>query len=191
MPTVAALKAELKSKRLPQTGEKPELEARLALHARALACAPPGEKHAFELSAPELRKALASRGLPCDLSIATKDELIGSLVQALEREARGGGGGGADSGGDGGGGDGGEGDDTSLAVELAKQVLLLGEGGDVEGVLSLTGARVSRRDARSMRAPVEIHPTHMRNSRRPEDAHASAGGLIRHTPKRRRQRVEM
>ena len=79
--SVASLKKQLKALGLPQTGEKPALENRLKLHAL-------GEKHQIEgvnpvlLKAGPLKKALATRGLPCDLSIEDRDALLGRLLGA-------------------------------------------------------------------------------------------------------------
>ena len=141
--SVASLKASLKAVGLPMTGEKDDLIKRLSLHAD-------GEVHQLEgqnpvfLKAGELKKALATRGLPCDLSIQSRDELLAALIGALKTEGGGGGGGGSETGGGGS-------DDaaaaTDLAVGLAKQVLALGEGGDAAGVLSLLGAPITRQSS--------------------------------------------
>ena len=143
--SVAALKKELKTLGLPQTGEKPALENRLRLHAL-------GEKHHIDgtnpvlLKAGPLKKALATRGLPCDLSIEDKDALVGRLLDALKAESGGAdeGGGDASGGGGAGAGAGGSSGDVALAVAVAKQCLELGEAGDYEAVLGLGGAAVTK-----------------------------------------------
>ena len=114
--SVASLKKQLKALGLPQTGEKPALEQRLKLHAL-------GEQHKIDgtnpicLKAGPLKKALATRGLPCDLSIEDKDALVGRLLEALRSENGGGEQGGA------GGPSSSAADDITLAVAVAKQAL--------------------------------------------------------------------
>ena len=140
---VAELKRLLKERGQSGAGEKDELVRRCEL-------CDTGEKHPLPdgrnptaLKAAELRKALAQRGLPCDLAIQTRDELMGLLLGALKKEGGGGGGGGG--GASSGGGDGAEAEDAEeLATRLAIQVLELAEAGDPEGVLSLLGQPVSR-----------------------------------------------
>ena len=139
--SVASLKKDLKALGLPMTGEKPALENRLKLHAL-------GEKHKVDgtnpllLKAGPLKKALATRGLPCDLSIEDKDALVGRLLEALKSE---GGSAADDSGGDAmSGGSGASDDGIALAVAVAKQALELGEAGDYEAVLGLAGAPISK-----------------------------------------------
>lgn len=136
--SVAQLKAALKAVGLSMTGEKDELVQRLNLHAA-------GEIHKLDgqnptlLKAGELKKALAIRGLPCDLSIQSRDELLAALIGALKSE----------SGGSAGDSQGGSGHDSEtsaaeMAVDLAKKVLSLGESCDFEGVLSVLGTAITR-----------------------------------------------
>ncbi|KAL1515358.1 hypothetical protein AB1Y20_001987 [Prymnesium parvum] len=137
--SVAQLKAALKARGLPMTGEKPDLEQRLSLHAA-------GELHKLDgvnpisLKAGELKKALATRGLPCDLSIQSRDELVGLLLSALKQEASAAAGGSA-------GGHAKESSAMDEAVALAKKVLSLGEAADCEGVLSVLGTAVTRQSS--------------------------------------------
>lgn len=152
MATVGALKKELKSLGLSQSGEKGDLQRRLALHALGEEHKMPDGRNPCSLPAGELKKTLAKRGLPCDTSIETRDELIGRLIEALKAE-------GADdahgAAADGAAADGAAhgrpkedgadaASDIALAVTMAKQVLELGEGGDYAAVLSLTGVPVTR-----------------------------------------------
>lgn len=145
--TIPQLKAALKAVGLPMTGEKDDLLKRLSLHAE-------GEVHQIDgknpmvLKAGELKKALAVRGLPCDLSISSRDELLAALIGAIKKEVGGSSTAKDDEGGGGGGGAGDDGAATmELAVELAKQVLALGEGGDCAGVLSLLGTPITRQSS--------------------------------------------
>ena len=148
MPNMASLKADLKARGLPQTGEKGDLENRLRLYELGEKFQLDGQ-NPLKMKAGEFKKALAKRGLPCDLSIESRDQLNARLIDALKKEAAtdapaGGGGGGGGAAAGGGGADDAEAA-AELAVEVAKQVLALGEAGDYEGVLSLAGgSRVSR-----------------------------------------------
>lgn len=149
--SVGDLKKACKAKGLPMTGEKSDLESRLETFALGERFKMEDGRNPCVLKAGELKKALAQRGLPCDLSISSRDELLASLVAALQKEGP------AQQG------DGSEDErplserrkggtsafasgssDTGLAVDMAKKVLELGEGGDYEGVLSLVGKSVSR-----------------------------------------------
>jgi hypothetical protein len=148
--SVADLKKACKAKGLPMTGEKADLEGRLETFALAERFMVDG-RNPCTLKAGELKKVLAQRGLPCDLSINSRDELLASLVAAMQKEAPAPPGdgsederplserrkAGASAGASGS-------SDMGLAVDMAKKVLELGEGGDYEGVLSLVGKRVSR-----------------------------------------------
>jgi len=149
--SVADLKKACKAKGLPMTGEKSDLERRLETFALGERFKMEDGRNPCVLKAGELKKALAQRGLPCDLSISSRDELLASLVAALQKEGpvqqgdgsederplseRRKGGASAFASGS---------SDTGLAVDMAKKVLELGEGGDYEGVLSLVGKSVSR-----------------------------------------------
>ena len=148
---VAELKKLLKEKGQSGAGEKEDLMRRLTQ-------CDDGEKHTLpdgrnptSLKAAEFRKLLAQRGLPCDLSINSRDELMQRLLDALKQEGGGGsggsgGGGGASSSAGGGAGGATEGDEDSeaLATRLAMQVLELSESGDPEGVLSVLGQTITR-----------------------------------------------
>ncbi|EOD12848.1 hypothetical protein EMIHUDRAFT_244917 [Emiliania huxleyi CCMP1516] len=137
---VAQLKAKLKERAQSGAGEKEDLVRRLQLCDAGDKHALPDGRNPTTLKAAEFRKALASHGLPCDLSINTRDELMQSLIDALKSE---GGGTSAEAGSSAGGGGGGE-DADELATRLALQVLELGEAGNPEGVLSLLGAAITR-----------------------------------------------
>jgi hypothetical protein len=146
--TVPVLKKKCKEAGVAQAGEKPDLINRLKQHAQGEKCKLDGEKNPATLKAGELKKALATRGLPCSLDLESRDVLVGRLIDALKSE--GGGSGGGDGGGGGSSGAAGAGDPASsdadeaiaLAVGMAKQVLDLA--GDAAGVLSLLGAPITR-----------------------------------------------
>ena len=140
---VGDLKKKLKEVGLAQNGEKPDLINRLKQHAAGESLKLDGENPAC-LKAGPLKKALAVRGLPCSLDIETRDVLVGRLIDALKKE--GGGSGGGEAGSSAAGGDAGDSPEEEalkLAVDMAKQVLALGEGGDPCGVLSLAGAAIT------------------------------------------------
>ena len=142
--TVPVLKKKCKEAGVAQSGEKPDLILRLKQVAAGSSLTEQcGGENPACLKAGALKKALATRGLPCSLDLETRDVLVGRLIDALKSEGGGGGGGGGD-GGDGGGGGDDEEDGIALAVAMAKRVLALGEGGDASGVLSLLGQPVTR-----------------------------------------------
>ena len=135
--SVATLKKELKEYGLSQQGEKGDLQHRIALYKQ-------GEDNMLDgcnpckLKAGELKKALAKRGLPCDLSIESRDQLNARLIDALKKEK-------GESGGSGAKADpSSEEDDLALACNVARQALELGEAGDYEAVLSLSGPSITR-----------------------------------------------
>lgn len=146
--TVSVLKGKCKAAGMAQSGEKPDLVTRLKQHAA-------GERFQLDgtnptlLKAGVLKKALAVRGLPCSLDIETRDVLVGRLIDALKKEGGGADAAGSASAGDcGASGDAASGDSAAeealaLAVDMAKQVLALGEGGDASGVLSLVGSPIT------------------------------------------------
>ena len=142
--TVAKLKAMCKEAGVSGGGEKPDLVNRLKLHAKGEDAKLDGVNPS-NLKAGDLKKALATRGLPCSLDLETRDQLVSRLVDAVKAETGGGSAGGSGGGGaasSGGGGN--DADDAiALAVDIAKQVLALGEAGDAAGVLSLLGASVT------------------------------------------------
>jgi len=131
--SIADLKKECKAKGLPQSGEKSDLEDRLETFALGELNKLAGTNPCM-LKAGELKKALAQRGLPCDLSINTRDELNAALVAALQKEGPASGGqqdeGSEDErplsdrrqGASSAGGKGTGASDVSLAVEMAKKV---------------------------------------------------------------------
>jgi hypothetical protein len=133
---VAALKKACKEAGVVGSGEKPDLIKRLKQAEMGKTCTLDGENPAT-LKAGPLKKALATRGLPCSLDLEDRDTLVGRLIDALKDEQGGAGGGAAAAGG-------GEDDAVALAVNIAKQVLELGDGGDPEGVLSLLGDAITR-----------------------------------------------
>ena len=142
--TVAALKKRCKEAGVAGTGEKPDLVTRLKQVAAGEACKLSGVNPAC-LKAGELKKACAVRGLPCSLDLETRDVLVGKLIDALKKEKGSAAGSGDSSAAASGGADAEspEDDALALAVEIAKQVLALGEGGDAAGVLSLAGTPVT------------------------------------------------
>ena len=141
--TVAALKKLCKEAKVAQSGEKPDLVARLKQHAAGTKLLIDGVNPA-SLPAGVLKKQLATRGLPCSTDLESRDILVGRLIDALKAESGGGGGGGDASGGGGGAAADDPDEAIRLAVSMAKRVLELGEGGDAEGVLSLLGQPITR-----------------------------------------------
>ena len=174
MPTVSELKKSLKAVGLAQTGEKPDLERRLRQHGEGESLKLDGVNPAA-LKNPALKKACAKRGLPCDLDLGTRDDLVDGLIASLTAEARAAGSSSNNNGGDDesdeplskkprGGGASSSDDGDELAIGIAKQVLQLGEGGQVEAVLSVLGEAITRATpfAKQKRAYLQlarlIHP---------------------------------
>ena len=87
MPTVGELKKSLKAVGLAQTGEKPDLERRLRQHGEGESLKLDGVNPAA-LKNPALKKACAKRGLPCDLDLGTRDDLVDGLIASLRAEQR-------------------------------------------------------------------------------------------------------
>jgi hypothetical protein len=146
---VAELKKLLKERGQSGAGEKEELVTRLKLCEAGEKHKLPDGRNPTALKAAEFRKLLAQRGLPCDLSIEPRDELMQRLLDALQQEGgsskRSAGEAGLDEAGGAAGGAAATGEDAeALATRLAEQVLELAEGGDPEGVLSLLGQPISR-----------------------------------------------
>ena len=174
MPTVGELKKSLKAVGLAQTGEKPDLERRLRQHGEGESLKLDGVNPAA-LKNPALKKACAKRGLPCDLDLGTRDDLVDGLIASLKAEARAAGSSSNNNGGDDesdeplskkprAGGASSSDDGDELAIGIAKQVLQLGEGGQVEAVLSVLGEAITRATpfAKQKRAYLQlarlIHP---------------------------------
>ena len=137
--TVSALKQRLKAAGVAGTGEKPDLIARLKQVATGEAFKVDGINPAA-LKAGVLKKELATRGLPCSLDLESRDVLVGRLIDVLKQESNSSAAGGSAS-------TGSAVDDADeaikLAVEMAKQVLTLGEAGDAAGIFSLLGAPIT------------------------------------------------
>ena len=141
---VAELKKLLKERGQTGAGEKEELVARMRLWEAGEKHKLPDGRNPTALKAAEFRKLLAQRGLPCDLSIESRDALMQRLLEALKQEGgskRSAGEAGLD---EAGGAATNDEDAEALATRLAEQVLELAEGGDPEGVLSLLGQPISR-----------------------------------------------
>ena len=145
---VAELKKLLKERGQTGAGEKEELVTRMRLWEAGEKHKLPDGRNPTALEAAEFRKLLAQRGLPCDLSIESRDALMQRLLDALKQEGgskRSAGEAGLDeAGGAAGGAATNDEDAEALATRLAEQVLELAEGGDPEGVLSLLGQPISR-----------------------------------------------
>lgn len=130
---LAEVKSLLKNLGQSQAGEKAELAERLRLFVEGAAVCGDAPNPAT-LKIGELRKELAKRGLPCDTSIETRDELLRRLVDTLKRSAPPAGGGSAS--GAGAAADA-IGTGESAEVLLAKRVLELAETGEDEAILTL------------------------------------------------------
>ena len=139
---VAELKKLLKERGQTGAGEKEELVTRMRLWEAGEKHKLPDGRNPTALKAAEFRKLLAQRGLPCDLSIESRDALMQRLLDTLKRSA--GEAGLDEAGGAAGGAATNDEDAEALATRLAEQVLELAEGGDPEGVLSLLGQPISR-----------------------------------------------
>lgn len=140
MPKKAELATALKKAGLTASGTLEQMAARLKTYGDAEKALLPDGANAAALPNARLKKELASRGLPCDLSIESRDALARRLVDALcasvpssaaaapsHTDHADGGSEAASS--------------IQIAVDVAKRALELGEGGDFEGVLSLTSSR--------------------------------------------------
>ena len=67
--------------------KQPELVARLELHGAGESAKMEDGRNPCVLKVGELKKALASRGLPCSLDLESRDELTKRLVEARRAEA--------------------------------------------------------------------------------------------------------
>lgn len=140
---LAEVKGLLKELGQSQAGEKSELAARLRLFVEGAAVRGAGglQANPAALKIGELRKELAKRGLPCDTSIETRDELLRRLIDTLKRDTR------PSAGASASGAEGAAETGEARAVALAEKVLKLAETGEDEAILSLGAEHAITRES--------------------------------------------